>query len=75
MQAIRDETHKNFEYALKTILRCAESPPRFYAKASFTSFPSSPYLLQLKYNRIVGSFLFPTAGIAKSNERYWNGGH
>ncbi|TYH73696.1 hypothetical protein ES332_D05G347100v1 [Gossypium tomentosum] len=32
-KAIRDETHKNFEYALKTILRCAESPPRFYAKA------------------------------------------
>ncbi|GMI90229.1 ANNEXIN ARABIDOPSIS THALIANA 5, annexin 5 [Hibiscus trionum] len=32
-KAIRDETHRHFEYALKTILRCAESPPRFYAKA------------------------------------------
>ncbi|XP_022734672.1 annexin D5 [Durio zibethinus] len=32
-KAIRDEAHKNFEYALKTILRCAESPPKFFAKA------------------------------------------
>ncbi|XWS34367.1 hypothetical protein CRYUN_Cryun21dG0033200 [Craigia yunnanensis] len=32
-KAIRDEAHKNFECALKTILRCAESPPMFYAKA------------------------------------------
>ncbi|KAE8732057.1 Annexin D5 [Hibiscus syriacus] len=32
-KTIRDETHRNFEYALKTILRCAESQPRFYAKA------------------------------------------
>ncbi|XVE85562.1 hypothetical protein DITRI_Ditri17bG0100200 [Diplodiscus trichospermus] len=32
-KAIRDEAHKSFVYALKTILRCAESPPKFYAKA------------------------------------------
>ncbi|XWS69455.1 hypothetical protein CRYUN_Cryun04dG0180700 [Craigia yunnanensis] len=32
-KAIRDEVHKSFEYALETILRCAESPPKFYAKA------------------------------------------
>ncbi|XVE91849.1 hypothetical protein REPUB_Repub01dG0046700 [Reevesia pubescens] len=32
-KAIRDETHKSFEIALKTILRCAESPPKYYAKA------------------------------------------
>ncbi|XP_039044659.1 annexin D5-like [Hibiscus syriacus] len=30
---IKDETHKHFEYGLKTILRCAENTPRFYAKA------------------------------------------
>ncbi|XWS22941.1 hypothetical protein CRYUN_Cryun29cG0078800 [Craigia yunnanensis] len=30
---IRDEAYKNFVCALKTILRCAESPPKFYAKA------------------------------------------
>ncbi|XP_017970602.1 PREDICTED: annexin D5 isoform X2 [Theobroma cacao] len=32
-KAIRDEAHKSFEYALKTILRCAESTAKFYAKA------------------------------------------
>ncbi|XVF85545.1 hypothetical protein PTKIN_Ptkin17bG0125800 [Pterospermum kingtungense] len=32
-KAIRDEAHKHFECALKTILRCAESPPKFYAKS------------------------------------------
>ncbi|OMO60828.1 Annexin [Corchorus capsularis] len=32
-KAIRNDTHKSFEYALKTIARCAESVPKFYAKA------------------------------------------
>ena len=43
VQAIRDEAHKNFERALKTILRCAESPPKFYAKVRLTTLPTIVY--------------------------------
>lgn len=33
-QAVKSETSGNFEYALLTILRCAENPAKYFAKVS-----------------------------------------
>lgn len=40
LQAVKSETSGNFEFALVTILRCAENPGKYFAKVHISSIPS-----------------------------------